>query len=322
MPLDQQILPRMILMSGACLLAIVAGFALYVSWDRYRQNEILRKKAKHSFFAYSKENAAVLAKEKGVVSGLVRFICTQSNITTLRTHRSFFTQGFWKIGTKHFEAVLSKTGLGQRVSLKGFCHARALLCLGGTFGGALVGVVLSNELMLMGSCVGFFMGWNAPFWALRQVALSRKDDLENHLSEMLEVVSLGLRSGLSFDRSFELYHLHFETFIARESASAQQQWRLGLGAREDVLRAMATSYDSLLFSRVVENIIRSLRFGSALSDSFDSSALEARVLHKAQREEEVAKAPVKMLIPVAALILPAMLLLVMGPILLDMMQGF
>lgn len=35
----------------------------------------------------------------------------------------------------------------------------------------------------------------------------------------------------------------------------------------------------------------------------------------------MAKAPVKMMLPVATLILPAMLMLVMGPIMLDLMEG-
>ena len=51
-------------------------------------------------------------------------------------------------------------------------------------------------------------------------------------------------------------------------------------------------------------------------------ASEARAVRKAKLEEKVAKAPVKMLLPVGTLILPAMLILIMGPIMLDLMEGF
>ena len=44
-------------------------------------------------------------------------------------------------------------------------------------------------------------------------------------------------------------------------------------------------------------------------------------LKQAQVEERVAKAPVKMMIPTGTLILPAMLLLVLGPVLLELMEG-
>ena len=49
-------------------------------------------------------------------------------------------------------------------------------------------------------------------------------------------------------------------------------------------------------------------------------AQEARREYRALQQEKVAKAPVKMLLPTGALILPAMLLLVMGPIVLDLME--
>lgn len=149
----------------------------------------------------------------------------------------------------------------------------------------------------------------------------RADGLESDLSEMLEVVALGLRSGLSFDRGFALYGSHFDSDLARACVGAQHAWSLGLTNREDALRDLAASYDSPLFARVVENMVRSLRFGSSLAEGLESAAAEARAVHRAQVEERVAKAPVKMMVPTGTLILPAMLLLVLGPVLLELMEG-
>ena len=73
---------------------------------------------------------------------------------------------------------------------------------------------------------------------------------------------------------------------------------------------------------MAENIVRSLRFGTSLASNLSLLSSEARAVRKAKLEEKVAKAPVKMLLPVGTLILPAMLMLVMGPIMLDLMQGF
>ena len=44
--------------------------------------------------------------------------------------------------------------------------------------------------------------------------------------------------------------------------------------------------------------------------------------YKARRQEAVAKAPVKMMVPTGVLILPAMLMLVLGPVLLELAGGF
>jgi hypothetical protein len=77
-----------------------------------------------------------------------------------------------------------------------------------------------------------------------------------------------------------------------------------------------------LKEETVEGIIRSLRFGTSLSSDLSEQAASARASRRAKLEERVAKAPVKMLLPVGALILPAMLMLVLGPILLELMNGF
>ena len=161
-----------------------------------------------------------------------------------------------------------------------------------------------------------------PGRAVRAQRRERGALAERHLSEMLEVVALGLRSGLTFDRSFALYGSHFDNEFARSCARAHRSWSLGLAVREDALRELAASYDCGQLAHVVDSVIRSLRFGSSLADSLEEAAAQARATYRTALEERVAKAPVKMMLPTGTLILPAMLLLVMGPVLLELIGGF
>ena len=133
---------------------------------------------------------------------------------------------------------------------------------------------------------------------------------------------LGMHSGLSLEKSFALYPRYFDTALAHSVAKTVSQWETGLVQREEALRNLAAQYDSVLLDRVVESAIRSLRFGSPLADALEASAVESRALHRARMEERIAKAPVKMMLPVGTLILPAMLLLVMGPVILELMTEF
>lgn len=133
---------------------------------------------------------------------------------------------------------------------------------------------------------------------------------------------MGMRSGLSFDRSLGLYVRYFPTMLAEALGAAQGQWSHGLERRDEALRAIARTYDSPIFGRVVESIIRSLRFGSSLSASLEALAAEARVSYRTRRQEQVAKAPIKIMVPTGTLILPAMLMLVLGPVLLELMGDF
>lgn len=220
------------------------------------------------------------------------------------------------------QTLLCHAGLERAVTPAGIraAQVKAMVSASGLFG--LVGAVFSGELALVGLVVGLALGFGAPSWALRCEARTRGEDAEQNLSEMIEVVMLGLRSGLSLERSMALYPHYFDSALARSVARMVGEWETGLVPREEALRRLARQYDSVLLSRVAEDAIRSLRFGSPLADALESTALEARTQHKARVEERIAKAPVKMMLPVGVLILPAMLLLVMGPVILELMTNF
>lgn len=192
--------------------------------------------------------------------------------------------------------------------------------LAATFG--LIGAAITPNFAVFGAVCGAVVGGFLPTRAIVRLQQSRVASLQRELPEMLEVVALGLRSGLSFDRGFQLYCEHFSSPFAQSCESARRMWTFGLSTREQALRELAASYDSPQLERVISSIVRSLRFGTSLADVLEQAAADSRQAHKAHVQELVAKAPVKMMIPTGTLILPAMLLLVLGPVLLEMMKGF
>lgn len=217
------------------------------------------------------------------------------------------------------EQALAHAGLAGVVSTQGYWDCSLVYAAVGVAVGGLAGAVFSLDLALLLGAVGAFGGFRLPRSVVNKEVQRRADDLERSLSEMLEVVALGLRSGLSFENALGLYVTHFDCPLAAGMAVAQAQWGCGLVSREEALRTLAASYRSLLFGRVVETIIRAIRFGSSLADNLDDAAREARAHYRTARQESVAKAPVKMMLPTSALILPAMLILVLGPVLLELM---
>lgn len=184
--------------------------------------------------------------------------------------------------------------------------------------GSLFSVLFSVLLLL----IGVFIGLGLQKWAMKKEVNYKSMSVEKNMPEMLDVVALGLRSGLTFDRSLKIYTQYFSNDLARSFLSAQQKWEGGLLTRDQALRDLSFSYNSTLFERVIENIIRALRFGSSLEQHLEDAASEARLHYKTKQEEKVSKAPVKMMIPTGTLILPAMLILVLGPILLELIIGF
>lgn len=221
-----------------------------------------------------------------------------------------------------YKKQAAMAGCAKDVSVSAFCEARARLMLAGAAAGALFGSLFSLELAIALGAASGALCRALPMMAVRRMTRQRASGAELHLSEMLEVVALGLRSGMTFDRSFALYGAYFDNEFARSCLKAHRRWALGLTTREEALRDLASSYDCEQLSRVVDSILRSLRFGSALAGILEESGAQSRASYRATLEEKVAKAPVKMMLPTGTLILPAMLLLVMGPIILELMNGF
>ena len=243
------------------------------------------------------------------------------------SHRLALKGGGWRLpgalrAGKAFGQEAAWAGLEGRVSAQGFAEARLRLALAGAAVGAVAGAALSAELAALLAVAGGLLGWRALPRAIRRRRQQRTMDLERHLPEMIDVVAMGMRSGLSFDRSLGLYVRYFPTMLAQSFGAAQQQWSHGMARRDDALRALAKTYDSPVFGRVIESMIRSLRFGSSMAASLEALAAEARGSYRAQRQEQVAKAPIKIMVPTGTLILPAMLILVVGPVLLELMGDF
>ncbi len=222
---------------------------------------------------------------------------------------------------KRFEAHAARAGLAGSVSEAAFAEVRFRLGLLGCAVGFGAGSLFSGELALLSGLVGAFVGWRLPGWTLKRQEQEREASLEEHLPEMLDVMALGMRSGLSFDAALKLYCTHFRTQLAHESKVAQDLWMAGLQRRSDALQGLAATYDSDVFVRVVDGWVRSLRFGASLVEGLEAESRQVRSACKAQREERIAKAPVKMMVPTGVLILPAMLILVLGPVLLELMNG-
>lgn len=140
-------------------------------------------------------------------------------------------------------------------------------------------------------------------------------DCLRQMPVMLDVVTLGLSAGLSFDSSLELYCQRYQDRLARELGGAMLAWRLGTCGREEAIGELARRLDVSALDRFAGVVCQALAFGAPLATTLEQQAQAIREEQRAQMEEEVERAPVKMLIPLGTLIVPAMLLSILGPLL-------
>lgn len=140
-------------------------------------------------------------------------------------------------------------------------------------------------------------------------------DCLRQMPVMLDVVTLGLQAGLSFDSSLELFCQRYDNELARALGGALMSWRLGTAGRDEALTAVARRLGVSSLDRFASVVSQALAFGSPLAATLELQAQAIRDEQRAQMEEEIERVPVKMLIPLGTLIVPAMLLAILGPLL-------
>lgn len=135
------------------------------------------------------------------------------------------------------------------------------------------------------------------------------------VSEMVDVVRLGLSAGLSFDASLELYCSNRSNALADRMNRARLSWQMGLSPRGEELLQAARDLGMRPLESFAIAVSQALGLGAPLAETLTGQSREIRAAHRAQVEREIERAPVKLLIPTGTLILPALLLSIVGPLL-------
>lgn len=135
------------------------------------------------------------------------------------------------------------------------------------------------------------------------------------VSEMIDVVCLGLSAGLSFDAALGLYCEDGRGALAVPMSRARMSWQMGMVGREEALMEVARCARIRALESFAASVGQALALGAPLAETLASLGHECRAAHRAEVERQIERAPVKLLIPTGTLILPALLLSILGPLL-------
>jgi tight adherence protein C len=149
----------------------------------------------------------------------------------------------------------------------------------------------------------------------RERLARRRSACLREMPTLIDVLTLGLSAGLSFDASLSLYCDRYQTELSQAFSEAMLSWQMGVTSRGEALEAMACELGVDALARFATVVGESLDFGSPLASALEVQAKAIRDEQRAQVEEEIEKTPVKMLVPLGVLVVPAMLLAILGPLL-------
>ncbi|MEY8437516.1 type II secretion system F family protein [Atopobiaceae bacterium 24-176] len=150
-------------------------------------------------------------------------------------------------------------------------------------------------------------------------AAARSAAAIQEMPELFDILALGLHAGLSFDGALGLYLERYDTVLAERLGEARLSWSLGLESRADALRRVADELSSPPLLRFADAVAEALEFGVPLAATLERQSEAMRRDRRLQVEEEIERVPVKLLLPLGTLVVPAMLLAVLGPLMAQAM---
>lgn len=177
---------------------------------------------------------------------------------------------------------------------------------------------MRNALMAMGIVP---LTTLLPVMWLRQKVQYRQNRIRKGLPDALDMLSICATAGLGFDQALQRISDHWNTPVGIEFSRVIAEIEMGI-SRRDVLRNMADRLEVGELSSFVAFVLQSEQLGMSISDTLHTQAAQMRVERRFRAQEQAQKIPSKMLIPMVFLIFPALLAVILGPAIPDLINIF
>jgi tight adherence protein C len=167
------------------------------------------------------------------------------------------------------------------------------------------------------------------FYAFPQVWLRgrirrRQNTIRKNLPDALDMLSVCASAGLGFDQAMQRVSEYWDTPLSAEFTRMLSEMEMGISRRE-AMRNLSDRNEVPEISSFVALILQADQLGMSISDTLQAIAEQMRIERRFRAQEMAQKAPTKMLIPLAFLIFPALLAIILGPsipVLVDVFRQF
>lgn len=166
--------------------------------------------------------------------------------------------------------------------------------------------------LILGICIILVFLVLPTIWLNTNVR-NRQDEYRRNLPDALDMLSVCATAGLGFDQSIKKITEYWPTALADEFKRMLQEMDMGL-TRGQALRNMSDRLDVEELSSFIAIIIQAETMGMSFADVLHSQAKQMRVLRQYRAKEIANQMPAKMIIPLVAFIFPALLAVILGPI--------
>lgn len=193
-----------------------------------------------------------------------------------------------------------------------------------TLGGLFFAMMISRQpagKALLFTAIAFILGLFIPNMWLSSKAKARQKAVARALPDTLDMMSICVDAGLGFEAALQKVAFQSDGELAMEMRRVISEIRVGV-ARADALRHLAERTQVPDVASFVAVLVQADRLGIAIRNVLNTQSVQMRILRRQRAEEEAGKAPIKMLIPLAVFIFPAMFAVLLGPAIPRILASF
>jgi tight adherence protein C len=177
---------------------------------------------------------------------------------------------------------------------------------------------LGTTLLL--ALVFALLGFAFPIMLLSSRISRRQREIRKAMPDALDLLTICVEAGLGFDAAMQKVSEKWQSELSLAFARAIQEIQLGKTRRE-ALRSMAERIGIPEMTSFVAAVIQSEMLGVSLAKVLRIQSEQMRIRRRQRAEEEAHKAPLKMLIPMALLIFPSLMIVLLTPAALRLMHS-
>jgi len=177
---------------------------------------------------------------------------------------------------------------------------------------------LSRKLIVMAAFVA--LGFYVPELLLTSRIQRRQKEIRKAMPDALDLLTICVEAGLGFDGALQKVYEKWDNLLALAFGRVIREIQLGK-LRREALRDMADRIGLPEMTSFVAAIIQSEQLGVSMAKVLRIQSDQMRIKRRQLAEEAVHQAPIKMLIPMALLIFPAICIVLMTPAALMMMRS-
>jgi tight adherence protein C len=161
---------------------------------------------------------------------------------------------------------------------------------------------------LLAAATGFIL----PQLWLSSVISRRKDAVIKKLPDALDLMTICVDAGLTFDGAMDKVYEKWHDPLSLEFGRVIYEMQLGKSRRQ-ALRDMVERLDVPDVTSFVASIIQAEMLGVSIAKVLRIQSEQMRIRRRQRAEERAQQAPIKMLFPLAFLVFPAMFIVLLGP---------